>query len=347
MRYILICLIFTIIFSCRQQPIQYASGRIEDVFEQARKENKKVFVLITDTSCGICNAFAKKLDSINETKKILNQDYICYKANITDTAMTDIAQIVKCPSFPFPYFFDKDANLLAFGFPNNKNFLIDDLSKIGISEYTFREMFRLPITTLDYKKLVSLNMKAYLMMKEGHHDSAYQLVKASSEIAVYPYNIYLANQLSAVGTKESNAWIRQLQKPQFTPSDEVIYDNLIDNIAFSENQNELPETGSDSVSYTFVETKHECGIINQGANYTFAFKFLNTGKKDVVITKAEHSCPCIELKWPDQPVKPGETGYIRGILHAEQLGRFSREIYVHTISSKVPMRIVVLNGQVI
>lgn len=347
MKYLLICLIpFLLLLSCHTEPVHYKTGRIEDIFAQARKENKKVFVLISDTACGNCDVFQKRIDSVNATTTILNRDYICYKANTSDPALKDITQIVKCPAFPFPYFFDKEGNLLAFGFPNNRNYLVDDLKKIGIDEYVFREMFRLPISTSEYKKLISLNMKAYLLMKEGQTKAAYGLVKESVAIAVYPYNIYLAHRLGEAAGKQDGGWIAQLERPEFTPADKLIYGDLIDNIPFYKGEQVAAQKGNDSINYAFLQKTHECGMIAKGTDYTFSFEFKNTGKKDLVITKAEHSCSCIELKWPNQPVRPGETSYIRGVFHAEQKGRFIREIYVHTVSPDVPMRVVVLTGEV-
>jgi len=319
------------------------NGTIEEVFARAKKENKNVFIIIGNASCGNCDGFRKMLDSQARTAKILQRDYICYNADASDNLQKDIARITKCPSYPFPYFFDKEGTLLAFGFPESKEYDVRDLDRIGIDEYIFREIFNLPITTRKYKQLVSLNMQAYLLMKTGGarpgaRDSAYQLARRSLDIATYPFNIYLSHTL---GGQEA---VTRLMRPAFTASDKLIYQGLLDTIPLLQNNLPGQHKAADSTALVFDKTTQDCGIIRQGTDYTFSFEFRNTGKKDLQIAKADHPCTCIELKWPQHPVKPGESNAIRGIFHAGEKGKFKKEIYIHAASPGMPMKIVTLTG---
>src|SRR5687767_7357304 len=104
MKYFTNCLFACLLlFACHHTPVQYMDGRIEEVFARAKKEDKKVFVLIGNSECGNCEYFRKMLDSQSRTARILQKDYICYTVDALNKQQKDIAQIVKCPSYPFPY----------------------------------------------------------------------------------------------------------------------------------------------------------------------------------------------------------------------------------------------------
>jgi hypothetical protein len=342
-------LFFLFLVSCRQAGVQYVEGTIEDVFSRARNEDKKVFVLVTVAGCGQCKFFSTMLDSQANTTRILADDYICYKADIQDAHKKDIAQILKCPSYPFPYFFDKEGKLEAFGFPNSRSYDISDLSKINIDEYKFRELFHLPISTQQYKNLVSLNLRSYLLMKQQPAnplllDSAYKLATTSMDIATYPYNIYLSWTLGNTLQKPPGV-VTSLTRPAFTTADRLLYGNLINTIPLqSPTGLSLAIKERDSIAYTFTNPDRECGLIKKGTDYPFSFTFTNTGTKDLIITRAEHYCSCIEMQWTQQPVKPGKTGTVSGVFHATDKGRFKKDIYVHVESAQVAMKVISIAG---
>ncbi|NIG57676.1 DUF1573 domain-containing protein [Chitinophaga sp. Cy-1792] len=64
---------------------------------------------------------------------------------------------------------------------------------------------------------------------------------------------------------------------------------------------------------TFDEKVHDFGEIVQGEKVEYAFKFTNTGKGDVVILDAGSSCGCTVPEWPKDPIKPGQSAYVKVI----------------------------------
>lgn len=60
----------------------------------------------------------------------------------------------------------------------------------------------------------------------------------------------------------------------------------------------------------FEKTKHDFGRINEGEKVNTVFKFKNTGKVPLVIAKAQGSCGCTVPSWPQNLIKPGESGEI-------------------------------------
>lgn len=238
-----ICLLSCLLlFSCHRHPALHPRDPLEDAFILAKKEHKKVFVLITNSQCGTCAALVKRIDTTSATRRILRDNYICYTVDVLDTTQNRIAQIVKCPSWPFPYFFDSDGTLDAFGFPAQEQFDIHDLSKIGIDEDRFKELFGLPISTARYKEMVSLTMRAWLLA--GNHrtgadaeDSAYHLVRRSLDIAVYPFNLYLAQSLARRRDPSDLSALEQFRQSQIMRNDPLTYGHLLDSIGWKRDNN--------------------------------------------------------------------------------------------------------------
>lgn len=70
-----------------------------------------------------------------------------------------------------------------------------------------------------------------------------------------------------------------------------------------------PESGemSELTTIKFDKSVHDFGRIKEGAVAKTVFKFTNIGKNPLIISNAQGSCGCTVPKWPQRPVKPGET----------------------------------------
>ncbi len=62
---------------------------------------------------------------------------------------------------------------------------------------------------------------------------------------------------------------------------------------------------------TFDTEEHDFGQIIEGEVVTYAFKFKNTGKSDLLISSVSTSCGCTVSKYDREPVKPGEPGILQ------------------------------------
>lgn len=67
----------------------------------------------------------------------------------------------------------------------------------------------------------------------------------------------------------------------------------------------------------FEEEVHDFGRITQGEKVSFAFKFTNTGKSNLLITSAAGSCGCTVPEWPKEPILPGKEGKINVVFSSE------------------------------
>jgi hypothetical protein len=61
----------------------------------------------------------------------------------------------------------------------------------------------------------------------------------------------------------------------------------------------------------FEEYEYDFGRIQEGEKVTYMFKFTNTGKSNLVIATAVGSCGCTVPKFPKEPIKPGDSEFIK------------------------------------
>lgn len=85
------------------------------------------------------------------------------------------------------------------------------------------------------------------------------------------------------------------------PADVV---NIPNSASGTGDQSELPVI-------TFNTTEHDFGRVIQGEIVSFAFKFKNTGKSDLLIANISAACGCTASEYPKTPVKPGEEEFIK------------------------------------
>lgn len=85
----------------------------------------------------------------------------------------------------------------------------------------------------------------------------------------------------------------------------------------------------------FEKDHHDFGTITEGEKLSYAFKFKNVGKGDLVIRAAQASCGCTVSEYPKDAIKPGEGGTINVTFDsAGKTGQQTKSIDV--ISNTVP-----------
>lgn len=88
------------------------------------------------------------------------------------------------------------------------------------------------------------------------------------------------------------------------------------------------EAGQSS-ALTFEEKVHNFGEITAGEKVEYSFKFTNTGTSPLLIEDAISSCGCTVPEWPKEPIKPGQSGYMKVIFDSHgKSGYTEKEISV-------------------
>ena len=60
----------------------------------------------------------------------------------------------------------------------------------------------------------------------------------------------------------------------------------------------------------FKTLEHDFGKMIQGEQVSYTYKFKNTGNATLIISAVERTCGCTDIKFPREPIKPGDEGSI-------------------------------------
>ncbi|MCP9753114.1 DUF1573 domain-containing protein [Ferruginibacter sp. HRS2-29] len=60
-----------------------------------------------------------------------------------------------------------------------------------------------------------------------------------------------------------------------------------------------------------IDSAYNFGKVTEGEVVEFSYRFKNTGNKPLIVSSATASCGCTVPEKPEQPILPGETGFIK------------------------------------
>ena len=107
-----------------------------------------------------------------------------------------------------------------------------------------------------------------------------------------------------------------------------------------------PEAKGSLAEIEFEKTAHDYGTIKAGANGVYEFKFKNTGKEPLIISHAQGSCGCTVPKWPQEPIKPGESGVIQVSYDTKRVGPFNKSVTITSNAKTEPTKVISITGVV-
>ncbi len=89
------------------------------------------------------------------------------------------------------------------------------------------------------------------------------------------------------------------------------------------------QTFKDSTTVLVIDSVYNFGTVTDGEKVEYSYRFINTGKNPLIITSASPSCGCTVADKPEQPVKHGETGFIKVVFNSQgRVGEAHKEIAV-------------------
>jgi len=97
---------------------------------------------------------------------------------------------------------------------------------------------------------------------------------------------------------------------------------------------------------SFEKTVHDYGSITQGADGTCEFKFTNSGKEPLILSKPASSCGCTVPTWPQEPILPGKSDVIKVTYNTNNVGPINKTVTV-TSNAKTNRVILSIKGIVI
>ncbi len=92
---------------------------------------------------------------------------------------------------------------------------------------------------------------------------------------------------------------------------------------------------------TFEKVIHDYGTIDYKSTNknVCTFKFKNTGREPLILSRPKSSCGCAIPSWPKQPIMPGQSGEIKVKFDTKRVGKIKKTV---TIKSNARNKSVVL-----
>lgn len=112
-------------------------------------------------------------------------------------------------------------------------------------------------------------------------------------------------------------------------------------------QTQAPVSNNPNAPEISFETEvHDFGVMKQGADGSYAFKFKNTGKEPLIISNAQGSCGCTVPTYPkDQPIAPGASGVIKVTYDTQRIGAFTKTVSISS-NAKTAQKTLTIKGRV-
>jgi thioredoxin-related protein len=92
--------------------IVFREIKYSEIFDQAKKENKPIFLYFHFIGCGGCLKMEKTAFINKEIADIINKNFICYSVNISKPDGIEANKIFKIWGFPSFLFLDSDGNII-------------------------------------------------------------------------------------------------------------------------------------------------------------------------------------------------------------------------------------------
>jgi Protein of unknown function (DUF1573) len=103
---------------------------------------------------------------------------------------------------------------------------------------------------------------------------------------------------------------------------------------------------TDSTSVQMIDSVYNFGTVNDGEKVEYSYRFRNTGKKALIVSSAVASCGCTVPEKPEEPIKPGETGFLKVVFNSKgRVGPVHKEITV-TSNAYPKFPVLQLTGEV-
>ena len=97
---------------------------------------------------------------------------------------------------------------------------------------------------------------------------------------------------------------------------------------------------------SFEKTVHDYGTIVQGSDGTCEFKFTNTGKEPLILSKPVSSCGCTVPTWPQEPILPGKSDVIKVTYNTNTVAPINKTITVYS-NGKTNRVVLSIKGNVV
>lgn len=93
----------------------------------------------------------------------------------------------------------------------------------------------------------------------------------------------------------------------------------------------LEQALKDTTTVQLIDSVYDFGSRSEGEKIGFSFRFVNSGKKPLLITGTHAGCGCTQPEKPEKPVNPGDTGVIKVVFDSK--GKSGKQEKFITVAS--------------
>ena len=92
-------------------------------------------------------------------------------------------------------------------------------------------------------------------------------------------------------------------------------------------------TNATQAEITFEKLENDYGEVQQGGNGVTEFKYTNTGKVPLILSKVRSSCGCTVPSWSKEPLMPGQSASITVKYNTNNVGVINKNVTVESNAS--------------
>ena len=119
----------------------------------------------------------------------------------------------------------------------------------------------------------------------------------------------------------------------------------------TKNRQDVQAAGSgqpftDSTTVQMIDSVYNFGKVTDGEKVEYSYRFKNTGKHPLIVSSAVASCGCTVPEKPEEPIKPGETGFLKVVFNSSgRVGPVHKDVTV-TSNAYPQFPVLQLTGEV-
>ncbi len=103
----------------------------------------------------------------------------------------------------------------------------------------------------------------------------------------------------------------------------------------------------DPTTIEVIDSVYDFGKISEGEVVEYSYRFKNSGDKPLLITEQPHaSCGCTVAERPEEPIMPGDTGFIKVKFNSENRPGEAHKTVTVSSNANPPFPELVLKGEV-
>lgn len=212
--------------------LSFVKGTLDDALQEAKMQNKYLYVITSMENCSLCNTSLKLLDLNNQgVKKEVFDKYLFYVCDYSELENRYLFWALNSAATPNSFLF-KDSKIINYGvgFKGvNSSGLFADLNHINTD---FLINNRLPLKGQDALDFINLQIQAYTSYKNPNSTKeeltlAYNSIKESLNIQETYFNQFIATQLEEkLGIVNQDKSVSKTVNPFNDEYTQRLYENL-------------------------------------------------------------------------------------------------------------------------